>query len=129
MRSCRAMAAPGDSQSSVAVGLNLVYLVPGETGGMEIYARELVTAMREVPDAPKLTAFVSGEAAQARLDWLDGLPVVDVGVESRKRTEWVRGEQQLLPRLAKKAGIDVLHSLASTAPLYGGFFRVTTVHD
>src|SRR3954454_16437000 len=129
MRSCRPMNAPAGSQSSRAVGLNLVFLVPGETGGMEVYARELISAMRALPDAPKLTAFVSREAAQANLDWLDGIPTVDVGVQSRKRTEWVRGEQQLLPRLAKKANVDLLHSLASTAPLYGSYRRVTTVHD
>src|SRR4051812_45357382 len=129
MRSCRPMTAPAGSQSVRAVGLNLVFLVPGETGGMEVYARDLIRAMRELPDAPKLTAFVSREAAQAKLEWLDGVPVIDVGVASRKRTEWVRGEQQLLPRLAKKHGVEVLHSLASTAPLYGSFRRVTTVHD
>jgi glycosyltransferase involved in cell wall biosynthesis len=123
------MTARAGSQSSRAVGLNLVFLVPGETGGMEVYARELIRAMRELPNAPQLTAFVSREAAEARLDWLDGIPTIDVGVESRKRTEWVRGEQQLLPRLAKKHGVEVLHSLASTAPLYGSFRRVTTVHD
>ena len=27
------------------VGLNLVFLVPGETGGMETYARELIAAL------------------------------------------------------------------------------------
>ena len=59
------MGAPAGSQSSLAVGLNLVFLVPGETGGMEVYARELITAMRELPDAPQLTAFLSREAAQA----------------------------------------------------------------
>ena len=96
---------------------------------MEVYARELVSAMRSLPDAPRLTAFVSVEAAEARLDWLDGLPVVEVGVAARRRTEWVRGEQQLLPRLAHRAGVEVLHSLASTAPLHGRFRRVTTVHD
>ena len=26
----------------IHVGLNLVFLVPGETGGMETYARELI---------------------------------------------------------------------------------------
>src|SRR3954463_7604460 len=109
MRSCPAMATAGSQ--SAHVGLNLVFLVPGETGGMEVYARELVTAMRELPDAPKLTAFLSREAADAKLDWLDGIPTVDVGVHSRKRTEWVRGEQQLLPRLAKKHGVELLHSL------------------
>jgi glycosyltransferase involved in cell wall biosynthesis len=41
----------------------------------------------------------------------------------------VRGEQQHLPRLARRAGVDLLHSLAGTAPLYGGFARVVTIHD
>src|SRR5215218_8155421 len=129
MRSCRAMSAPAGSQSPTSVGLNLVYLVPGETGGMEVYARELVTAMRALEDAPRLTAFVSREGAAARLDWLDGLPLVEVPVESRRRTQWVRGEQQLLPGLAREAGVELVHSLASTAPLRGRFRRVTTVHD
>ena len=40
------------------VGLNLVFLVPGETGGMETYARELIPALcGEAPDL-RLTAFV-----------------------------------------------------------------------
>ena len=33
------------------VGLNLIYLVPGETGGMETYARELIPAL--LAEAPK----------------------------------------------------------------------------
>jgi glycosyltransferase involved in cell wall biosynthesis len=35
----------------------------------------------------------------------------------------------LLPKLARKAGVDVLHSLASTAPARGSFARVVTIHD
>jgi glycosyltransferase involved in cell wall biosynthesis len=41
----------------------------------------------------------------------------------------VRGEQQLLPGLARRAGCDLVHSLASTAPARGRFVRVTTIHD
>jgi glycosyltransferase involved in cell wall biosynthesis len=120
---------PAGGLQSAHVGLNLIYLVPGETGGMEVYARELVRAMRTLPDAPRLTAFVSSEGADAGLDWLDGIDTHDVGVKARKRTEWVRGEQQLLPRLAQRAGVGLVHSLASTAPLRGRFRRITTVHD
>ena len=111
------------------MGLNLIYLVPGETGGMEVYARELIRAMRSLPDCPRLTAFVSREGAEARLDWLDGIDAQTVGVNSRKRTDWVRGEQQLLPGMAKRAGVDLVHSLANTAPLRGPFRRITTIHD
>src|SRR3954447_25382444 len=112
MRSCRAMSAPAGSQSSRAVGLNLVFLVPGETGGMEVYARELITAMRELPDAPRLTAFIGKAAAAAGEGWIDSLDSVGVPVDARRRTEWVRGEQQLLPGLARNAGVEVVHSLA-----------------
>ena len=43
--------------------------------------------------------------------------------------QWVRGEQIDLPRAARRAGCDLVHSLASTGPAGGAFTRVTTVHD
>ena len=112
------------------VGLNLVYLVPGETGGMETYARELISALvRERPEL-RLTAFVNREATEANDGpWGEIVPAVTVPVRARRRVEWVRGEQQLLPPLARRAGVDLLHSLGSTAPAWGRFKRVVTVHD
>ena len=111
------------------VGLNLVYLVPGETGGMETYARELIPALlAERPDL-RITAFVNREAGRLGGPWSDLATQVVVPVQARHRTEWVRGEQLLLPRLAKRAGVEIVHSLASTAPARGGFRRVVTIHD
>lgn len=111
------------------VGLNLVYLVPGETGGTETYARELIGALlAERPDL-RLTAFINREASDAGGPWTEAIPAVTVPVRARRRTEWVRGEQQLLPRLAATAGVDLLHSLANTAPGWGRFRRVVTIHD
>ena len=111
------------------IGLNLVFLVPGETGGMEVYARELIAALAaERPDLT-LTAFVNCEAAESGGPWTEVADVVTVPVHARNRAEWVRGEQQLLPRLARRAGVDVLHSLASTSPAAGRFRRVVTIHD
>lgn len=111
------------------VGLNLVFLVPGEQGGMEVYARELLRALpAERPDV-RLTAFVNREAAAVGGEWDEFADVVTVPVNARNRVEWVRGEQLLLPGLARRAGVDVLHSLASTAPARGRFRRVVTIHD
>ena len=111
------------------VGLNLVYLVPGETGGMETYARELLPRLAARDDLD-LVAFVNEEAAAAGDGpWGDVVPMEVVPVRARSRVQWVRGEQQHLPALAARAGVDVLHSLASTAPLRGPFTRVTTIHD
>jgi glycosyltransferase involved in cell wall biosynthesis len=113
----------------IHVGLNLVYLVPGETGGMETYARELVPRLAAL-DGLRLTAFVNREAAEAADGpWGDVVPMQVVPVRARNRLEWVRGEQLHVPRLAAQAGCDLLHSLASTAPLRGRTPGVTTVHD
>jgi glycosyltransferase involved in cell wall biosynthesis len=112
------------------VGLNLVYLVPGEIGGMEVYARELIPALLEERPDLKLTAFINREAAEAKNGpWGDLIPSVTIPVRARNRVEWVRGEQQYLPRAAARQGVDLVHSLASTAPAWGDFKRVTTIHD
>lgn len=107
------------------VGFNLVFMVPGQTGGMEIAARELIPALRDAAPGVRFTAFVCREAAGEDL----GVETVVVPVHATRRIEWVRGEQQLLPSLARRAGCDLVHSLASTAPARGRFARVTTIHD
>ena len=110
------------------VGLNLIFLVPREMSGLETYARELTSALlREQPDL-RVTAFLNREASAYPL-WRGLAPTVTVPVYGRRRSSWVRGEQLLLPRLAQRAGVDVVHSLASTAPSWGSFRRVVTIHD
>jgi hypothetical protein len=115
----------------VHVGLNLIFLVPGETGGMEVAARESIPALLEqAPPGMRFTAFVNREAAAADGGpWGELLPAVTVPVNARNRVQWVLGEQTLLPALAARAGIELMHSMASTAPLWGRFRRVVTVHD
>jgi glycosyltransferase involved in cell wall biosynthesis len=107
------------------VGLNLVFMVPGSTGGMEVAARAMIPALRDAAPGVRFTAFVNREAAGEDL----GIDSVLVPVAATRRVEWVRGEQQLLPGLAHRARCDLVHSLASTAPARGRFARVTTIHD
>ncbi|MFL5981172.1 MAG: glycosyltransferase family 4 protein [Gaiellaceae bacterium] len=110
------------------VGLNLIFLVPREMSGLETYARELTTALLEERPDLRITAFVNREAAADRT-WRELVPTVTVPVYGRRRAAWVRGEQLLLPREAERARVDVVHSLASTAPAWGAFKRVVTIHD
>jgi glycosyltransferase involved in cell wall biosynthesis len=112
------------------VGLNLVYLVPGESSGLETYARELIPALLRERTDLRVTAFISREASEAAPGpWGELVSAVTVPVRARRRSEWVRGEQQFLPVLAKRARVDLVHSLASTAPAWGAFKRVVTIHD
>jgi len=113
----------------VHVGLNLIFLVPGETGGMEVAARELIPELiAQAPAGTRFTAFVNKEAASEG-SLAELLPTETVPVRARNRVEWVLGEQTLLPVLAARAGVDLVHSMASTAPLAGPFRRVVTIHD
>lgn len=119
------------NRGATHIGLNLIFLVPGETGGMETVARELIPALlAQAPANMRFTAFVNREAAAAGGGpWGELLTSVTVPVNARNRVQWVLGEQTLLPAMAARAGVGLVHSLASTAPLWGPFRRVATVHD
>lgn len=106
------------------VALNLAFLTPGATGGMETYARELARALaaRSGLELVLLTNSLADE------DW-PAVERVPLPVDPRKRTEWILGDQLHAPRAARKAQADVLHSLSSTAPWAGHPVRVTTIHD
>src|SRR5690242_19326089 len=109
------------------VALNLVFLVPGETGGMEVYARELIPRLAAL-DGLEPVALVNREAAAERdAPWGGAVPMRVVPVHARQRAQWVLGEQVHVPRLA--AGCGLIHSLASTGPLHSRARRVTTIHD
>ena len=78
------------------VGLNLIFLVPGETGGMEVGARELIPWLLDVaPPQTRFTAFVNRDAGSG--PWSELMPHVVVPVSVANRIGWVRGEQLLLP--------------------------------
>ena len=56
---------------SLHVGLNVLHLVPGETGGGETYVRQLVPALLEAREDLRLTLFAGDEAYPvASFTWL-----------------------------------------------------------
>src|SRR6185437_11173346 len=96
---------------------------------MEVAARELIPELiAQAPAGTRFTAFVNKEAASEG-SLAELLPTETIPVRARNRVEWVLGEQTPLPVLAARAGVDLVHSMASTAPLAGPFRRVVTIHD
>lgn len=113
------------------VGLDLLFLVPGQTGGRETHAREVVRAMTALPDAPSFVAFVNRETASAGPGWWSevGRVVALPRVSVASRPAWALGEVAALPRAASRAGVEVLHGIANFGPFDGPFARVLTLHD
>ncbi len=125
---CPIVAAVSDRK--LHVGLDLLFLVPGETGGRETYAVELVRALADLAPDVRLTAFVNRELARSphfRLD--DRVALAPLPVHSRHRSSWALGEAALIPAAAARKRVDLVHGVANFGPLYGPFRRVLTLHD
>ncbi len=114
----------------IALGLDLLFLIPDETGGRETYTRELMSAvMRRAPDLA-LTAFVNRETPASWVRALGGRPrVIRLPVSARRPDSWALGEAVLLPAAGRRAGIALLHSPANFAPVRAPFRRVMSLHD
>ena len=115
-----------------AIGLDLVFLAPGATGGMETYARALVPELARRRPGTRWVAFCGRElAAELRAaPWCEGLEVAELPVSSDTRVRRVAAEQTLLVRAQRRAGVDLVHALGNTAALApGGPPLVLTIHD
>ncbi len=112
------------------VGLDLLYLTPGQTGGRESYARELVPALLERAPELELVAFVNRDAgAQLAAELGDAVQAVVLPVTERSRIQWAAGELALVSVAAARQRVELVHSLANFAPAWGPFRRIVTIHD
>lgn len=112
------------------VGLDLLYLVPGETGGRETYARELVPAMLELSSELELVAFLNRDAgARLAAELGDHVRAVVLPISARRRWQWAAGELALASAAAARADVELVHGMANFAPAWGPFRRVLTLHD
>ena len=80
------------------VGLNLLFLVPGETGGSEIYVRHLIPKLAEARPDLELVAFVNREGTGTELGVSE---VVEVDVSGRGRRP--AGARRAAPASASRA--------------------------
>ena len=111
------------------VGVNLVYLRPGNVGGSETYTRELIRHMQELPGV-SLTLFCNKESFDT-FEPADRTRVVLVSERKFSGVNRVVDENVVLLKHLRKAQIDVLFSPANIgAPaLPNRIPQVVTVHD
>jgi glycosyltransferase involved in cell wall biosynthesis len=111
--------------------LNALFLNPSASGGPETYMRGLVPALARVRPAARLTVVTtrSGAVALRRDGWDGWAGVRELPCEDGQRLRRTWAEQVLLPRLARRDRADVLHSLASLAPVRARVPAAITLHD
>ncbi len=114
------------------VGLNVLYLVPGAVGGSEIYAHELIGALGRARPEMRFTVFCGVEAGPSlrSAGWPSNVSVRVLPVRCAVKPARIAFEVGVLPVVARRAGVDLLHSLGTTAPpVVVGMPSVVTILD
>jgi len=112
----------------VKIGINALYLIPGRVGGSEIYLRELLAALGRVDRENEYLVF-SNRESRGNLELPENFREISLRVPASVRPLRVFWEQLVLPRLARRHRLDVLHSPGSAAPLRLPCASVVTVLD
>jgi len=114
-----------------SVGLNALFLGPGQSGGPETYLRGLVPALaREFSETRFVVVTTRAGAVALRRDgWTDFAEIQAFPVDEGERARRLAWEQAVLPWQARRRGFDILHSLASIAPVWTATPTVITLHD
>ena len=112
--------------------LNALFLDPGGSGGPETYLRGLAPALHAARPGARMTIATTGAGLAAlRADgWDAWCELRALPCEEGQRGRRQLAEQVLLPALAVRLRADLLHSLASVAPVRTpGTAHVVTLHD
>jgi glycosyltransferase involved in cell wall biosynthesis len=115
-----------------SVALNAMFLAPGDSGGPETYLRELVRALASEYPALRMSVLTTGAGERSlRVDGFGELAALHaLPAEEYRRMRRQLAEQVLVQVHARRAGADLLHSLASTGPVRTpGLRSVVTLHD
>lgn len=115
---------------TVRIGVNLLWLVPGEVGGSETWAAGLLGHLAAHPPAGVEVVVFATPALLAAHPWLDGFEVVraPAGV-GPSRPLRVAAEATWLAAAARRARVDAVHHPGGTVPPLRGTPAALTVHD
>ncbi len=111
------------------IGLNLLYLLPGIVGGTETYAAGLLHGFSQLESDDEFYVFVNLESSEWKLPGAWNFRRVICPIRASCRPWRYSYEQLLLPKLAEKYHLDVLHSAGYVAPLPYRHASVVSILD
>ncbi|MET0728431.1 MAG: glycosyltransferase family 1 protein [Acidimicrobiales bacterium] len=114
--------------SKVSVGVNLLWLVPGEVGGSEESTTASLRALADLDDARvDLRLFVLEPMRSAHPDLLDSIPADVAPLRGHVRAARIAAESSWLA--IRTRGLGLVHHAGGTAPLVRTAPYVLTLHD
>ncbi|HEY6532917.1 MAG TPA: glycosyltransferase family 1 protein [Acidimicrobiales bacterium] len=120
----------GDPMVPVRVGVNLLWLVPGEVGGSEEYTVRLLGALAELaPDDLEVTLYVTARVVEAHGPLTERFRTVVAPVRGASRPLRVAAESTWLAARARRDRVAVVHHAGGTMPPLRTVPGIVTLHD
>lgn len=111
------------------IGLNLLFMIPGEVGGTETYAVSLIHALAKLDSENEYFLFTNRETKNSAFQIGGNFTLVQCPIRAVNRAARFLWEQLVLPSQARGHQLDVLHSLGYIAPLSMSVKSVVTIPD
>lgn len=114
------------------LGINTLFLIPGQVGGAETYLREVLQAMLLLRPELAVTLFTNHENDayfRERVSGHDQVTLISTGICASNRFSRIIREQTQLPQCVRQAGVDLLWSPGYTCPAVCPCPQVTSILD
>lgn len=111
------------------IGINALFMIPGEVGGSETYLRHLITHLGRIDQTNEYVVFTNKESSNTFGLTGSNFREILCPIRAAFRPARVIYEQLFLPLRAKKHDIEVLHSPGYTAPTVAPCPSVVTIYD
>jgi glycosyltransferase involved in cell wall biosynthesis len=114
------------------IGVNALFLIPGEVGGSETYLRQTLRAAAAKFKEHEFIVFSNRENIRIlamELRPFKNVSIVDMRLHATSRIRRVMCEQTALPRAVEAASVDVLWNPSFSSPYRVKCPQVTTVYD
>ncbi|MGI5868777.1 MAG: glycosyltransferase family 4 protein [Kiritimatiellia bacterium] len=114
------------------VGVNALFMIPGEVGGSETYLRRTLAAAAKAHPGHEFVVFANDENRDSlarELMAFQNVTLVDMRVRATSRARRIHCEQTTLPRVIEANRVDVLWNPGNMAPFRIRCPQATTIHD
>jgi alpha-1,3-rhamnosyl/mannosyltransferase len=120
------------SGANVRVGINLLWLAPGEVGGSEDYCIGLLRALaraRASANGVDLVVYLNRSVDEAYPDLRRSFQARVAPVSGRSRAARVAAEHTWLVRASRRDRVDLVHHMGGTMPFLRAVPGIVLVHD
>jgi glycosyltransferase involved in cell wall biosynthesis len=118
-----------DRNASLRIGISLLAFLPGVSGGIELYIRNLLGALERIDKVNDYYLLTNRDNHDVFKTEQHNFHLVRMNVGAHPRSTRVFWEQSRVPFVAHRLRLDVLHSPSYTYPIFSAVPGVVTICD